>query len=63
MLGYDVMKSCYRMLLIYWQSVIGPTNINIHAEDGGSQILRNVDILPQQFTASKPRRPRFEYTF
>jgi len=26
-------------------------------EDGGSMVLRNVGILPQKYTASKPRWP------
>jgi hypothetical protein len=29
-------------------------------EDGGSTDLRNVDILPQHYTASPPRRPRLD---
>jgi hypothetical protein len=31
-------------------------------EDGGSMDIRNVGFLPQRYTASQPRRPRFEYT-
>jgi hypothetical protein len=34
--------------------------IPLHPENGGSMALRNVGILPQHYTASKPRRPRFE---
>jgi hypothetical protein len=34
--------------------------LNLHSEDGGSMALRNVDILPQHYTASQPRRPRRE---
>jgi hypothetical protein len=29
-------------------------------EDGGSKILRNVSMLPQQYTALQPRRHRLE---
>jgi len=34
------------------------TKRQIQPEDGGSKILLNVDILPQHYTASQPRRPR-----
>jgi hypothetical protein len=34
----------------------------LHSENGRSVVLRNVGILPQQFTASQPRRPRPEVT-
>jgi hypothetical protein len=32
----------------------------LHLQDGGNKALRNVGILPQHYTASKPRRPRLE---
>jgi hypothetical protein len=32
----------------------------LRSEDGGSMELRNVDTLPQHYTASQPRRPRLE---
>jgi hypothetical protein len=35
--------------------------LSLHPEDGGSKILRNVCIIPHQYTASQLRRPRFEY--
>jgi hypothetical protein len=31
------------------------------SEDGGSMDLWNVGIVPQHYTASEPRRPRYEY--
>jgi hypothetical protein len=34
--------------------------LNLHSEDGGSKILRNVGILPHHYTASQPRRARLE---
>jgi hypothetical protein len=32
----------------------------IHPEDGGNKVLRNVGILPQRHTASQPRRTGFD---
>jgi len=32
-----------------------------YPEDGGSMVLRNVGILPEQYTASQPRRPQLEH--
>jgi len=29
-------------------------------EDGGSKIIRNVDIIPQHYTTSQPRKLPFE---
>jgi hypothetical protein len=33
---------------------------SLQSDDGGSMVLRNVDILPQHYTASQPRRTRLE---
>jgi hypothetical protein len=44
---------------VFW--VVTPCSSN-DPEDGGSKVLRNVDILPQHYTASQPRRPRLECT-
>jgi len=32
-------------------------DMKIKHEDGGSMIVRNIDILPHYHTASQPRRP------
>jgi len=32
----------------------------LHPEDGGSQVLQNVGILPYHYTASEPKRPQLE---
>jgi len=34
--------------------------LNLHPEDGGSTILRNVGMLSQHYKLSQPRRPRLE---
>jgi hypothetical protein len=36
------------------------TTLRHNPEDGGNMDLWNVGILPQQYTASQPRRPRLE---
>jgi hypothetical protein len=33
----------------------GLWRLHFRGEDGGSMVLRNVDILPQHYTASQPR--------
>jgi len=38
-------------------------DLNLHPEDGGSMDLRNAGILPQHYTASRPRRPRLKVSF
>jgi hypothetical protein len=37
-----------------------PCCLHIYPQDGESQDLRNVGILPQNYTVSQPRRPRLE---
>jgi hypothetical protein len=32
-----------------------------HPEDGGSKVVRNVDILPHQYTVSQPGRPQLGF--
>jgi hypothetical protein len=34
----------------------------LHPEDGGSNVLRNVGVLPQHHTVSQPRRWRLKFT-
>jgi hypothetical protein len=36
------------------------TNLHLHPEDGGKNVLRDAGILPHLYTVSKPRRPRPE---
>jgi len=33
------------------------SDVGAHPEDGSSNILRNVGIIPHQYTASEPSRP------
>jgi len=35
---------------------------SLHHEDGGSQVLRNTGVLPQNYTASQPTIPRREFS-
>jgi hypothetical protein len=35
----------------------------LHPEDGGSNVLRNVGILPQHYASSQPRKPRVIISF
>jgi len=37
-----------------------PCCVHLHPADGGSMDLRNVTILPQNYTASQPSRSRLE---
>jgi hypothetical protein len=41
-------------VVVGYQRFGGP----LHPEDVGNMSLRNVSILPQNYTASQPRRPR-----
>jgi hypothetical protein len=41
-----------------WRRVVLRYDTSVSGEHGGSSVLRNVGILPQQYTASRPRRPR-----
>jgi hypothetical protein len=48
---------------VFW--IVTPCSVvvghwSLHREDGGSMDLSNVDILPQNYTVSQPRRPRLE---
>jgi len=45
---------------VFW--VVTPCSVVVvyHHEEGNKTNLRNVGILPQNYTASQPRRPRFE---
>jgi hypothetical protein len=67
-----VVKPC--RFAIGYQRFEGPSCLHLHPDklevawssntkDGGSKFFRNVGILPQQYTASQPRRPRFERVF
>jgi hypothetical protein len=44
--------------VVGYQSFGGPCCLHLQG-DGGSKDLRNFGILPQQYKASQPRRPRF----
>jgi len=35
-------------------------HFQLHPEDGSSNVLRNVGVLPEHYTASQSRKPRFE---
>jgi hypothetical protein len=39
---------------------IGTLQFTLHPEDWDNDVLRNVGILPQHYTAPQPRRPRLE---
>jgi len=41
-------------------SVVVGYHQDLHPEDGGSKVIGKVDILPQHYMASQPRRPTFE---
>jgi hypothetical protein len=42
----------------FQRSMLSPASL--HPEDGGSMDFWNVGILPRNYTASRPRRPRLE---
>jgi len=37
------------------------TIAEFHPEDGGSKVVRNIGILPLQYTVSQSRTPRLEF--
>jgi len=50
-------------VVIRYQSFGGQCCLHLQvvtSEDGGGIVLRNVGVLPQQYTASRLRRPRLE---
>jgi hypothetical protein len=62
---FEVFTAVKIQVEVFWvmtpYSVVsrGPLCLHLHPEDGGSKVLRNVDIRPQRYTASQPERPRF----
>jgi hypothetical protein len=45
---------------VFW--VVTPCSaVHLQGEDGGGMDFWNVSFLPQHYTASQPRRPRFKY--
>jgi hypothetical protein len=40
-----------------------PCCFQLQGDDGGSRVLRNIGILPQNYTASQIRRPRIEFNY
>jgi hypothetical protein len=57
-------STAMKIQVIFWivmpcSDVVGYC-FQIHPEGGGSTVLRNVGILPHQYMASQPRRPRLE---
>jgi len=46
---------------VFRKTLLPPSSF--HPEDGGTKVLRNVGFLPQHYTASQPRSPRFEFDF
>jgi hypothetical protein len=56
-----VITPTYVIIYIYiidGGGTVNSSGISIHPEDGCSKVLRNVGLLPQDYTVSQPRRPR-----
>jgi hypothetical protein len=49
-------------IVVRYRRFRGPCCLHLYCEDGGSIDLRNVDILPQHYTASQHRRSQYEFS-
>jgi hypothetical protein len=66
---FKIFKKVKIQVKVFWDVVVGyklyggPSCFRLqihHPEDGGSKVLRNVEILPQHCRASHPRRHQLE---
>jgi hypothetical protein len=56
---FEVFTAVKTQVEVFWVVTLCSVSIfTLQREDGGSMVLRNVDILPHHYTASQPRRPR-----
>jgi len=45
---------------VFWEDIYVCEDLQLHSEDRGSKVHRNVGMLPQNHTVSQLRRSRFE---
>jgi hypothetical protein len=60
--SFEAFTAVMVQVVVFW--VMTPCSVVVgyqrfRVEDGGSKDLRSVHIIPQHYTASQPRRPRF----
>jgi len=57
---YEAFTAVTFQVEVFWHVTRCVAASILHPEDGGSTVLRNVGILPQQYTTPQPRRPRLD---